>query len=68
MLNFPPAFSILDKACFDAKCAEISIFFLISPDPKIFNFKNFLLINFFSFKIFKSKVSLISFFDLSKIF
>ena len=46
MLILPPAFSILDKACFDIKCAEISNFF-ISPDPKIFNFKNFLFIKFF---------------------
>ena len=55
MLILPPAFSIFDKACLEAKCAEISIFFFISPEPKIFNFKNFLLIRFFSFKIFKSK-------------
>jgi hypothetical protein len=68
MFILPPAFSIFDKACFDAKCAEISIFFFISPVPKIFNFKNFLFINFFSFKIFKSNVFSILFFVLSKIF
>jgi len=42
MLILPPAFSILDKACFEAKSAKISILFLIAPVPKIFNFKYFL--------------------------
>ena len=55
MFILPPAFSILDKACFEAKCADISILFFISPVPKIFNFKKFFLTNFFSFNIFKSK-------------
>ena len=49
------------KAFFEAKCAEISIFFLISPDPKILSFKYLLFINFLSFKIFISNVLLISF-------
>ena len=66
MLILPPAFSILDKACLEAKCAEISNFFLISPVPNIFNFKNFLFIKFFSFNNFKSKLSFILFLDFSK--
>ena len=39
MFIFPPAFSILDKACLEAKWAAISIFFLISPVPRIFNLR-----------------------------
>ena len=68
MLILPPAFSILVKACLEAKCADISMLFLISPEPKIFNFRNFLLIRFFSFKVFKFKFFLILFDDLSNIF
>ena len=48
MLYLLPAFSIFDKACLEAKCADISIFFLISPVPKIFNLLNFYLSNFFN--------------------
>ena len=65
MLIFPPAFSILDKACFETKCADISIFFLISPVPNIFNLMNFLFTNFFSFKILRSKVFLILFQEIA---
>ena len=68
MLILPPAFSIFDKACFEAKCAVISILFLISPEPRIFNFKNFLLIKFFSLRIFKSKILFMLSLGLSKIF
>ena len=50
MFIFPPAFSIFDKACFEAKLAEISIFFLISPVPNIFNFKISCLQDFFPSK------------------
>ena len=68
MLILPPAFSIFDKACLETKWADISRFFLISPVPKIFNFLNFLFTSFFSFSIFKSRLVLMSFLDLSKIF
>ena len=68
MLILPPAFSILAKACFEAKWADISMFVFISPVPKIFNLINFLFISFFSFKIFKSKFFLISFLVFSIIF
>ena len=62
----PPIFSSFSIADFDAKSASILILSFISPEPKIFNFIEFLLINFnfFNKSEFKISVGLIFFLSI----